>query len=283
MNPAMLDTALDNLIQTSLDWVTANCSSVFYGLRVGLDGAVVGIEHVLLYPPYYVIIVLASLLSLWTAGRGTATFTLLSLLLCRAMDLWEDSVATTALVALSTALSLAFAIPAGIIASSRRAVNEFSRPLVDLIQTMPSYVYLIPAVGLLGFDKAPGVVATVIVAIPPAFRLTNLGLRAVPTERVELGKVAGATGSQILWKVKIPSALPTIAVGINQTLMVALGMVVIAGIVGAGGLGAVVYHAINYLQIDKAVDGGLAIVILAINLDRISQGCIRLLNKWSHS
>jgi glycine betaine/proline transport system permease protein len=193
------------------------------------------------------------------------------------MGLWEDTIRTTALIVLATAIALAVAIPTGILAATSRIVDGVSRPLMDFIQTMPPYVYLIPAVAILGFDRAPAIVATVIVAIAPPLRLTNLGIREVPVERIELGRAVGATGSQILWKIKFPSALPMIMAGVNQSLMLGLGMVVIAGIIGAGGLGEVVYKAIRYLEVDKAVDAGLAIVILAINLDRISQGVVDLL------
>lgn len=282
MSVTQFDAFLDNLIQGSLDWLTNQFSPFFHGFRLVIDSPLAGIEQVLLYPPYYVIAAIAGLISWRTAGRTTAVFTVLSLLLCHAMNLWQDAVSTSALVTLSTAIALALAIPGGIAASSIRLANQATRPLMDFLQTMPPYVYLIPAVALLGIDRAPAVVATVIVAIPPAFRMTAVGVSKVPIERIELGKATGATPAQILWKIKIPSALPMITAGINQSLMVALGMVVIAGIIGAGGLGAVVWKAINYLQVDRAIDGGLAIVILAINIDRISQGCVDLLTRRSY-
>ena len=279
MDPTRFDAILDGLIEGGVDWLNDRFSAFFNGFSAVLDGALAGLEQALLYPPYYVLIAVTALVSWRTAGPRTAVFTALSLLLCRAMDLWEDTVRTTALILLATVLALALAIPAGILASASRVVDRVTRPLMDFIQTMPPYVYLIPAVAILGFDRAPAIVATVIVAIAPALRLTNLGIRQLPIECIELGLAVGATPSQILWKIKLPSALPMIMAGVNQSLMLGLGMVVIAGIIGAGGLGEVVYKAIRYLEVDRAVDAGLAIVILAINLDRISQGAVDLLKR----
>lgn len=277
MNPNKLDAILDAFIEGSVDWLNDRFSTVFNGISAGLDGALAALEHAFLYPPYYLVIAVAALVSWRLAGKRMGIFTVLSLLLCREMDLWEDTIRTASLILLATLIALTFAIPTGILAASSRILDRITRPLMDFIQTMPPYVYLIPAVALLGFDRAPAIVATAIVAIAPAVRLTNLGIRQVPIEHIELGRSVGATPIQILWKIKLPSALPMIMAGINQSLMLGLGMVVIAGIIGAGGLGEVVYTAIRYLEVDRAVDAGLAIVILAINLDRISQGAVDLL------
>jgi glycine betaine/proline transport system permease protein len=195
------------------------------------------------------------------------------------MNLWHETMITTALVIVATAGGLLIAIPFGILAASNNVVNHITRPIMDFLQTMPPYVYLIPAIALLGFGGSSAISATAIMAIPPALRLTNLGIRQVPVERLEVGKAFGATSGQVLMKIQIPSALPTIMAGVNQSLMLALSMAVIAGIIGAGGLGKEVYAAIRFLEIGKAFDAGLAIVILAIILDRISQGAINLIKK----
>jgi glycine betaine/proline transport system permease protein len=275
MDPTQFDLFLDGFIEGSVDWLNVRFSDFFHGLSAVIDGALAALEQILLYPPYYVAIVIAALVSWRAAGWRMGAFTALSLLLCQEMDLWEDTIKTLSLILLATFIAVAIAIPIGILAASSRIVDRITRPLMDFIQTMPPYVYLIPAVAILGFDRAPAVVATVIVAIAPALRLTNLAIRQVPVELIELGRSVGATSRQILWKIKLPSALPMIMAGVNQSLMLGLGMVVIAGIIGAGGLGEVVYRAIRYLEVDKAVDAGLAIVILAINLDRISQNAIK--------
>jgi glycine betaine/proline transport system permease protein len=277
MNSVRIDATLDRFIEGSVDWLNDRFSTFFSGFSAGVDGTLAALERVLLYPPYYLVVAAASLVSWRVAGPKMGIFTALSLLLCCAMGLWEDTIRTTSLILLATVIALAIALPVGILAASSRTVDRITRPVMDFIQTMPPYVYLIPAVSILGFDRAPAVVATVIVAIAPAVRLTNLGLRQVPVERLELGWSTGATPQQILWKIKLPSALPMIMAGVNQCLMFGLGMVVIAGIIGAGGLGEVVYTAIRYLQVDRAVDAGLAIVILAINLDRISQAAVELM------
>jgi glycine betaine/proline transport system permease protein len=281
MDPTGFDAILDDAIEGSVNWLNDQFSTFFNGFSACVDGTLAGIERTLLYPPFYVFIVAAALVSWRVAGARMGAFTLLSLLLCQAMNLWDDTIKTTSLILLATLIALTVAVPIGILSASSRSIDRITRPLMDFIQTMPPYVYLIPAVAILGFDRAPAVVATVIVAIPPAVRLTNIGIRQVPYERLELGRAMGATSRQILWKIKLPSALPMIMAGVNQCLMLGLGMVVIAGIIGAGGLGEVVYSAIRYLQVDRAVDAGLAIVILAINLDRITQGAVERLRTGS--
>ncbi len=279
MSETTIDVVLDKAVEDSVDWLNENFSPFFDAVSNIMEVSLAGVQAALLYPPFYVLIVIAGLLAWRTAGRVMLVFTVLSLLLCYGMNLWEETMITLALVIMSTVGALIIAIPFGILAARNNIVNYITRPIMDFLQTMPPYVYLIPAISILGFGGSPAITATAIIAIPPVLRLTNLGIREVPVERVELGRAFGATSGQILTKIQIPSALPTIMAGVNQSLMLALSMAVIAGIIGAGGLGEEVYAAIRYLKVDRAFDAGLAIVFLAIILDRISQGAVDFMKK----
>ena len=185
--------------------------------------------------------------------------------------LWEASMETLALIIVSVLISLVAGIPIGVLGAQSRWVDSLSRPLLDGAQTMPSFVYLVPALLFFGLGTVPAVMATVIYAVPPVIRLTNLGIRQVSPETVEAARSFGATRMQLLVKVQIPMATPTIMAGVNQTTMLALSMVVIASLVGAGGLGEVVLRALGRQEPGNALIGGLAIIILAIITDRITQ------------
>jgi glycine betaine/proline transport system permease protein len=278
MERKTFDIILDKAIDNGVDWLNETFSTFFSVFNALMSGSVAAVENLLLWIPFYLIIALFGFLAWRSAGRSLAILTVIGLLFCYSMNLWKETMITMALV-VATLTALTFAIPFGIFAALNRTVNQITRPLMDFLQTMPPYVYLIPAIALLGFGRCPAVVATAIVALPPALRLTNLGIRQVPSEQLEVGRAFGASSGQILFKIQLPEALPTIMAGVNQSLMLALSMAVIAGIIGAGGLGKNVYAAIRYLQIDKAFDAGLAIVILAIILDRISQGAINIFRK----
>jgi glycine betaine/proline transport system permease protein len=183
---------------------------------------------------------------------------------------------TLALVLTATALALAIGIPIGIAAGFFPALDRFMEPGLDLIQTLPPYIYLLPAIALLGYGPATALIATVIVAVPPAIRLTSLGIRMTPREFIELGEALGIRPAQMFFKIRLPFALPSIMAGINQSLMMAFGMVVIAGIVGSGGLGETIYGAIRTLDIATSINGAIAIVVLTMVLDRITQSAARL-------
>jgi glycine betaine/proline transport system permease protein len=273
---------MDRIIENGVDWLDATFSFVFKTFNLVMGGSLSSLGKVLLYFPFYVVIGIVVIVAWRTTGRSMAIFTVLGLLFCNVMNLWQDTMITTALVIVSAVAALVIAIPIGILAASNKVVNHITRPLMDFLQTMPSYVYLIPAIALLGYGPNPGIGATTLIALPPALRLTNLGIRQVPSEQVEVGHAFGATPGEILRKIQLPAALPTIMMGVNQCLMMALGMAVIAGIVGGGGLGEKVYAAIRVLEIGQAFDAGLAIVILAIILDRISQGAANLLKRGQH-
>lgn len=204
-------------------------------------------------------------------GVGLALFVVLGLLLIWAMGYWEEAIQTTTLVIVATIIALLFGIPLGIWAARSNMANAIIRPILDLMQTMPAFVYLIPAIFFFSVGNTPGVIATVIFSLPPAVRLTSLGIRNVPADVIEAGHAFGATDKQILFKIQLPLAKTTILAGINQVILLALSMVVIASMVGAKGLGAIVYQGIQQNDIAKGFESGLGIVVLAIILDRITQ------------
>lgn len=260
------------------DWTTAlveflmdHAQGLFDIISDGLNWLTFGIEEMLLLPPVWLLIALFTLLAWWRINWRFALFSLLSLLLIPGMGLWQETMTTLALVMAATLVSLILGIPLGIWAARSDRVERILRPILDLMQTMPAFVYLIPAAMLFGLGRVPGVVATIIFAMPPAVRLTNLGIRQVPKDLVETGLAFGCTPGQLLLKVQLPTAKPSIMAGVNQTIMLALSMVVIASMIGAGGLGDTVLRGIQRLDVGLGFEGGLGVVILAILLDRITQ------------
>lgn len=256
---AAVDFALDNF-QPALNVVE-------YAVLI-VTGAVGGVLHFLPAPLLLIAIVL---LSLWRCGLGFGIFTLVALLLTASMQVWTQMVDTLSLVLGSAILSLIVGVPLGIWMAKSRRARAVLKTILDFMQTMPAFVYLIPAVIFFGLGQVPGTLATVIFAMPPAVRLTALGIQQVPAEMVEAGKAFGCTSRQLLFKVQLPNALPSIMAGVNQTIMLALSMVVIASMIGAGGLGNVVLSGIQRLDVGLGFKGGLAVVFLAIILDRITQ------------
>jgi len=208
-------------------------------------------------------------------GRVFAVTAALGLYLCQAMGLWSQTMETLTLVLGATLLALVIAIPAGILVGLTKGLSKVSNIVLDFIQTMPAYIYLLPGIALLGYGPATALWATSLVAIAPAMRLSAHGIHMTPQSLLELGAAMGLSPLQTLWKIRLPHAFAAIMAGINQSLMLAFGMVVIAGIVGSGGLGQAVYDAVRVLQIDKSVNAGIAIVILSIILDRFSQRLVR--------
>ncbi|WP_340114321.1 ABC transporter permease [Maribellus mangrovi] len=204
-------------------------------------------------------------------ARGLSLFVVLGLLLIWGMGYWNEAIQTTTLVIVSTFIALLFGIPLGIWAARSNTADAIIRPILDLMQTMPAFVYLIPAIFFFSVGNTPGVISTVIFSLPPAVRLTSLGIRNVPGDVIEAGHAFGSTDRQILFKIQLPLAKTTILAGINQVILLALSMVVIASMVGAKGLGAIVYQGIQQNDIAKGFESGLGIVVLAIILDRITQ------------
>lgn len=268
--------AFDATTDAALAWLGDNAAALFDAARAALEGLYGGVLWLLLLVPFYAVALALAVLGWRLIGAWFGLAAAAALALCAAMGLWPETMSTLALVITATFLALLVALPAGVVAGFVPALDRGVEPVLDLIQTMPPYIYLLPAIALLGYGPATALLATVVVAVPPALRLTALGIRMTPDEYVELGQASGLTGSQMFFKIRLPFALPSIMAGINQSLMVAFGMVVIAGIVGSGGLGETIYKAIRTLDIAKAIDAAIAIVVLTIVLDRLTQSASRL-------
>ena len=222
------------------------------------------------YAPLMTVILLA-ITAYLIAGVPVTIFTVVGFFLVLSMDLWVPTMESLSLVLSATLFALLIGIPLGILTARSQLADQIVRPILDFMQTMPAFVYLIPAVIFFGLGKVPGAMATLIFAMPPAVRLTSLGIRQVPSEVVEAALSFGSTDRQLLYKAQLPIAMPTILAGVNQTIMLALSMVVIGGMIGAGGLGEVVLSGITQLKLGLGFEGGIAVVILAIYLDRVTQ------------
>ena len=266
-------------IEVAINWLTENFASFFDALNTGVGGFIEGLQFVLNIVPFWVMIILIALLAWRKSGIGIGIFSVLGLLLIWGMGFWEATMETLALVLSSTFIALLIGIPLGVWTAYSDRAHTVLRPILDFMQTMPAFVYLIPAVLFFGLGPVPGAFATVIFAMPPVVRLTGLGIRQVPESIVEATTSLGATRSQLLFKVQLPLALPTILTGINQTIMMSLSMVVIAAMIAAGGLGEIVLKGITQMKIGLRFEGGIAVVILAIILDRITQGLANNKNK----
>ncbi|NOX62415.1 MAG: ABC transporter permease subunit, partial [Chloroflexi bacterium] len=264
-------------------WVIGNRNThwlfvyFFTPLSDVIDWSIRRIENLLLWLPWPWLVAATALLGYWLGGRRVALVSSLSLFLMGLLGLWTESMQTLALILVSVGIALTLGIPLGIWAARNDRVDATLRPILDAMQTMPAFVYLIPVLLFFGIARVPAVIATVIYALPPAIRLTSLGIRQVPHEAVEAAHSFGSTSRQLLLKVQIPLALPTIMAGVNQTIMMALGIVVIAALIGAGGLGREVLVGLQRLRVGQAFAAGLAIVLMAILLDRLSQAAAKRL------
>lgn len=266
---------IEDAIDGTIGWITRNGAFIFDPTSDAIQQFLLWLEALLLWIPWPAILFAIGLLAWKTAGRGVTIFAITALLLLGLFDLWESTMETIALITVSVLLSIAIALPTGILAARSAWLDRILRPLLDGAQTMPSFVYLVPAIMFFGIGNVPAVIATIIYAVPPAIRLTNLGIRQVSPDVVEAARSFGTTSRQLLLKVQIPMAVPTIMAGINQTIMMALAMVVIASLVGAGGLGEDVNRALGRIRPGEALLGGLGIVFLAIIVDRITQSAAK--------
>jgi glycine betaine/proline transport system permease protein len=258
-------------INDGLGWVVAHCRPFFQAVRAPIDATLAGVSDVLLAAPSSVVIAIIGLLAWQFTSRALAIGTVLALLAVSMLGVWPEAMVTLSLVLTSLAFCLAIGLPLGIfLASSDRAQNIL-RPLLDAMQTTPAFVYLVPVVMLFGIGNAPGVIVTIIFALAPLVRLTNLGIRQVRPDLVEAARAYGASPWQLLTRVQVPLAMPSIMAGINQSLMLSLSMVVIASMIAVGGLGQMVLRGIGRLDMGLATVGGLGIVLLAITLDRLTQ------------
>ncbi|BCX18864.1 MAG: ABC transporter permease [Geminicoccaceae bacterium] len=256
-------------------WLNTNFHPFFESVSVTVDAVVEGVRAALLLPPAPIFVALVAGAAGFFLGWRLALLAVAALGFCGLVDLWEESMETLALVTVSVAVAVAIAVPFGILAARRRRFEAALRPVLDVMQTVPPWVYLIPAVIFFGLGQVPAIVATIVYGIPPMLRLTTLGFKQVPEDLVELGRAIGAPPRAILLKIEFPSALPTLLVGLNQCILLSLAMVVLAGLVGAGGLGAEVTRGLTRMELGLGLRAGLAIVAVAILLDRLSRAVLR--------
>tara|TARA_B100001093_G_scaffold202481_1_gene194498 strand:+ start:47 stop:898 length:852 start_codon:yes stop_codon:yes gene_type:complete len=264
------------------EWIERNIKEwlfeqrpLFKKISAPIDTVLNSLDSLLNFIPFPIILFIFVFFAFRTNGLKFAIFSLISLIFIDLVDLWSESMTTLAMIFTAVLFCMLIGIPLGILASRSNTFEIILRPVLDIMQTIPSFVYLIPVVMLFGVGLTPGVVATIIFALPPIIRLTNLGIRQVGKGFKEAGSSLGLSKFLILLKIEIPLSLKTIMAGVNQTLMLALSMVVIAALIGAGGLGLTVYIALGRLDVGSAVVGGTGIVILAIILDRITQKIIK--------
>ncbi|ONB57151.1 choline ABC transporter permease subunit [Burkholderia pseudomallei] len=262
---------LGSWVDQSVHYLLDHDAKTFDAIGRAIEGLAALVEHGLQAVPMWLMIACFIGVGLWRVGWRFAFFTAASLFLIFATGFWDQTVVTLGLTLSSTIVSLVLGIPLGIWAAKSKWVAAIVRPILDLMQTMPAFVYLIPAAMLFGVGRVPRILSTVIFAMPPAVRLTSLGIRHVNREIVEAGQAFGCTPWQLLYKVQFPNALPSIMQGVNQTIMMALSMVIIASMVGAGGLGNDVLASIQRLDIGLGFESGLSVVLLAIILDRITE------------
>jgi len=263
---------LDSWIESFVkDWLVPNFRPFFQALQWPVNQTLTWLEAFLQSIPVLLFVVVAAFIAWRTAGRGVAIFALIALLFLDIIKVWSETMTTLAMIVTAVVFCAIVGVPVGIAAARSDRVAAVTRPILDIMQTIPPFVYLVPIVMLFGVGVVPGVIATIIFALPPIVRLTNLGIRQVQEELVEAAYAFGSSPRQVLWDIQVPLALRTIMAGLNQTLMLALSMVVIAALIGAGGLGLVVYTGLGRLDVGAATEGGVGIVLLAIILDRITQ------------
>lgn len=262
---------LDSWVTHGIDWIVLHFRPLFQAIRVPIDYILTGLQSTLDAIPAPLAILIFVLIAWQFSTLRMGVATLVSLVAIGAIGVWSEAMVTLSLVLTALFFCLLIGLPLGIwLARSRRA-SKIIRPLLDAMQTTPAFVYLVPIVMLFGIGNVPGVVVTIIFALPPIVRLTYLGIQQVPEDLIEAAESFGASPNQLLFKVQLPLAMPTIMAGINQTLMLALSMVVIASMIAVGGLGQMVLRGIGRLDMGLAAIGGIGIVILAIILDRLTQ------------
>jgi glycine betaine/proline transport system permease protein len=257
-------------IEDFFEWLTDNMGGFFDLVTDVVGAAVEGLISVLEAPDPVLLAVIFALLGLLVRGWKFAVIALLGLLFIVSMGQWGAAMQTLALVVVATVVAVLIAIPLGVLAARSQHASAVLRPILDLMQTMPALVWLVPVVTLFSIGVVPGVVATIIFALPPGVRLTELGIRNVDAEVVEAAQAFGSTPRQTLFGVQLPLAMPTIMAGVNQVIMLALSMAVIAGLVGGGGLGGQVTGALATLNLGLGFEAGLSVVVLAIYLDRVT-------------
>lgn len=261
---------LGDWVEAGVDWITANLAILFDFIKTIITGIYDAIEFILIEPPELVLILVLAAIAFVVRGWKMAVGTVVGLFVIVLVNQWDNAMATLALTIVAAFFALLIAIPLGIWAARNDTVSTIVRPILDFLQTMPAFVYLIPAIILFNVGVVPGIIATIAFAMAPGVRLTELGIRGVNREIVEAGTAFGASPGRILRQIQLPLALPTIMTGVNQIIMLSLSMVVIAAMVGAGGLGQPIVQSLQRIDIGLGSEAGLSVVILAIFLDRVT-------------
>jgi glycine betaine/proline transport system permease protein len=276
--PELFVIPLDKWIDALVDWLTVEGDFLFDAIGGFLLRPMLGVEKFLLWLPWFVFVIVVALVAWRLSSWKLAVGVVIGLVFIGSLGLWEDAMKTLSIVFAATGLAILTGVPIGILIAQSKHLRSVVRPLLDLMQTMPSFVYLIPALMFFGLGKVPALIAVYIYAVPPAIRLTDLGIRQVDANIIEAARAFGATKWQILTNVQLPLAMPTLMTGINQTIMMALSMVVVASMIGAGGLGTAVLNGIARLEVGRGFNGGISIVILAIIIDRLTQNLVHKQN-----
>lgn len=258
-------------IQSAVEWLSFNFRPFFTAVKWPVERVLLFNQDVMLSVPFPLVVVLAALVAYLLASRTTALFTAASLIAIAVLGVWQDAMTTLSLILTAIFLCTLIGIPVGIWSARSDRVWRVVRPVLDVMQTTPTFVYLVPVVMLFGVGTVPGEVAVIVSAVPPLIRFTNIGIRQVDTEIVEAGHAFGADARQMLWEIQLPLAIPTILGGLNQTVLTAMVMSVVVAMIGAEGLGLVVMQGLGRLDVGSAAVGGIAIVLLAMILDRITQ------------
>ncbi|MDA0264686.1 MAG: ABC transporter permease subunit [Chloroflexi bacterium] len=272
--PSNVGPDVTNVIDNAIDWTIINMAWFFDSISDFLKIALGKLRDFLVWVPWPVMVGLIFLVGWRAASLRIGIASAIGLLAIGFVNLWEPTMVTVAILIVSVTIAVVIGIPVGVLSARSNLVDTMTRPVLDAMQTMPSFVYLVPGIMLFGLGNVAAVLATVLYAIPPCIRLTNLGIRQVDPSVVEAGRSFGSSPLQLLIKVQIPMAIPTIMAGVNQTVMMALAMATIAAMVGAGGLGIEVLRSMGQLEEGRAFVAGAAIVVMAIIIDRISQGYI---------
>lgn len=259
----------------AVDWLNANLHGLFVLISQVVEAVLGVVERALLAPHPYVLIGIVFVAAFIFATKRVAVFAALMLAFCLFSGLWVASMQTIALVSVAVLISVAIAFPLGVLAARVKGVDDAFLPILNIMQTVPPWVYLIPAVILFSLGRVPAIIATIVYGIPPMLRLTTLAFKQLPKDLLELGQASGASPRDILFKIELPTAAPTLLVGLNQCILMSLAMVVLAGLVGAGGLGAEVTRGLSRMEMGLGLRAGLAIVAIALLLDRLSRGALQ--------